>query len=209
MKKLKNKDYRDSFSYANARIGIGSQLFYLRTKFGFSQNDIAEKSGLSLRKIKMIENGSYFNLKISELCALAKVFDIGLFVHFMSFSQLFEETNDKSPEALTPKSYEERKKMKKLNVFNGRFGDYKYKEFSHAYVCANSKAEVVRMMIKISNFTLCELNNYWHHGAWGNKMNELYPKDQREKGVWLSDQYNKNFIRVIDKNGELCNEKVS
>jgi hypothetical protein len=71
-----------------------------------------------------------------------------------------------------------------LKVFNGR-GDFR-KFDGHFYVCAESKAEVVRMLHSIGyHISLRELNTYWHKGNWGDKMEEIMPEDHREKSVWF------------------------
>jgi hypothetical protein len=72
---------------------------------------------------------------------------------------------------------------RELKIFNGR-GDYGYNDLDgHLYVCATSKAEAVRLLIKAgyTRMTIGEFNTYWHKNAWGRAMDGITP----EIGVWF------------------------
>jgi hypothetical protein len=81
---------------------------------------------------------------------------------------------------------------RKLIVMNGR-GDYgrnRTKKFpkgfdGHFYVCAESKAEAVRLLKQAGYETMNirELDTYWSVGCWGTAMQSLVPIP--EKGVWF------------------------
>jgi hypothetical protein len=72
---------------------------------------------------------------------------------------------------------------RKLIIANGR-GDYGRNGLDgHLYVCAESKAEAVRLLIQAGykTMTLREFNQYWSKGCWGVMMKDITP----EKGVWF------------------------
>ena len=72
---------------------------------------------------------------------------------------------------------------RKLIIANGR-GDFGYHGLDgHLYVCAESKAEAVRLLIQAGHvrMNIREFNEYWSKGCWGVKMEGITP----EKGVWF------------------------
>lgn len=82
---------------------------------------------------------------------------------------------------------------RKLIKFNGRW----YTGRGHAYIAAPTKkraVELARMCDGNGNFTMRELNEYWHTGAWGNDMENLCPNPDSE-GVWV--KINGQIERVL------------
>lgn len=75
---------------------------------------------------------------------------------------------------------------KTLQIWNGRgFTVWETKiHFDHAYVCAESGAEAVKLLQKAGHtgMNYNELKNYWSKGCWGNSMDGITP----EKGVWAN-----------------------
>lgn len=97
---------------------------------------------------------------------------------------------------------------KKLKIWNGRgWGGYRYdkdgnkmydptgiKHCDHAYVCAHSQAEAVRIINEARGgwgMTVSELRNYWSD-CWGNSMEGIEP----ELGVWTTQKYNDKPKRI-------------
>jgi hypothetical protein len=73
---------------------------------------------------------------------------------------------------------------RKLMIANGRGGTHTLN--GHLYVCAESKAEAVRLLLQAGHrfMTLREFNMYWSNGHWGRAMDGITP----EKGVWFVPQ---------------------
>ena len=97
--------------------------------------------------------------------------------------------------------------MKKLKIYNGRgWGGRRYdkdgkfipdptgiKYCDHAYVCAYSRAHVVRLINQARGLsdqtTVNELKVYWSEGHWGDAMKGIEP----EIGVWTQQNW------IVDK----------
>jgi len=67
----------------------------------------------------------------------------------------------------------------------------------HAFICAHSKAEAVRIFNEVSRgyITVNEVNNYWSANCWGNPMKGIEP----ELGVWGIQNYGDKPVRLYPK----------
>jgi transcriptional regulator with XRE-family HTH domain len=105
--RLKNKKYRDSFVESYIKIGIPFQLRALREERGWTQKELADRIGVKQAWIAQIENPNYSGFSLKTLLKLASVFDIGLLVRFVSFSNLMKWELELSSESLKVKSFED------------------------------------------------------------------------------------------------------
>jgi len=101
---------------------------------------------------------------------------------------------------------------KKLKIWNGRgWGGHRYDDkenplydltgrvwCDHAYVCAHSRAEAVRIINEAVGYDIVndnELKVYWSEGCWGKAMEGITP----ELGVWTQASSNHEPIRIYPK----------
>lgn len=102
-----NKEYRDAFVEANIRNGIAFQIRALRKRQGLSQRDLGEKMGKQQNVISRLEDPDYGKLTLQTLLTLARTFDVGLIVRFVSYGQLIASLGDVSDERLAVPNFEE------------------------------------------------------------------------------------------------------
>lgn len=110
------KEYRAAFVAENLRTGIAFQIRALRNKERWSQAQLGEKAGKAQNVISRLEDPDYGKFTVNTLIDIASAFDVGLSVRFVAFSDLIEQTNDLSPEALAVSSYEEEARLRRLNL---------------------------------------------------------------------------------------------
>ena len=93
-RKLKNKNYREGYVDAQFSVEIPFQINRLRTTRGWTQAELARRSGLSSGYISKIEQAGNGPRTISTLQKLCNAFDIALFVRFVPFSNLVKENQE-------------------------------------------------------------------------------------------------------------------
>ena len=84
----KDKEYRDLFVENEITVGVPFQIRAIREDRGWSQKELAERTGKQQSVISQLENPDYGKLTLSTLKALASAFDVGLMVRFAPFSEL-------------------------------------------------------------------------------------------------------------------------
>jgi transcriptional regulator with XRE-family HTH domain len=87
-KKMRSKAYRDGFVAAHLSNTVASQIAMLRMKRGWTQQELAEKTGMKQSRISMLEDPNYENIEVGTLKRIASAFDVGLTVRFIPFSEL-------------------------------------------------------------------------------------------------------------------------
>ncbi len=60
------------------RIDIGQTIKFYRKKQGLTQEQVAESSGLSVKYISLLENGSAKNISIQKLSDIATALEVNL-----------------------------------------------------------------------------------------------------------------------------------
>lgn len=60
------------------QIEVGQAIKFYRKKLGMTQEQLAEKSNLSVKYISLIENGSSKNISIQKLSNIATALDVNL-----------------------------------------------------------------------------------------------------------------------------------
>jgi len=91
----------------NAMTRIAIQIRLMREKAGLSQAELAERIGTQQGAIARLESMTYGKYSMAMLQRIAEYFDVVAWVEFVPFSTLLQRTEDLSPEALTPASYDE------------------------------------------------------------------------------------------------------
>jgi transcriptional regulator with XRE-family HTH domain len=105
--RLKDKEHRDAYVSANIDIGIPFQIRALREKKGWTQKELAERSGKKQAWIAKLESPNYSGFSLKTLKQLASVFDVGLIVRYVPFSDLIKWELEISPEKLMAVSFDE------------------------------------------------------------------------------------------------------
>jgi transcriptional regulator with XRE-family HTH domain len=95
-KKLRNKEYRDSYVAAHVSNTVASQISTLRERCGWTQKELAQKAGMSQSRISALEDPNYENIEVGTLKRLASAFDVALTVRFTPFSELATWTSELS-----------------------------------------------------------------------------------------------------------------
>ena len=83
---------RDAYRQAEIVTALAHQIRSIRDQRGWTQKDLASKLGTSQAAIARLEDPSYGKLTLSTLMDLARVFDAGLQVKFVSFVDMLHET---------------------------------------------------------------------------------------------------------------------
>ena len=84
---LGEKEFRRSFSEALIDDRLSAQIYHLRRHLGWTQKDLADRSGVSAPTISGLEN-STTSPSLATLRKIASAFDVALNVRFISFSTL-------------------------------------------------------------------------------------------------------------------------
>ncbi len=102
---LKDKEYRDIFVEEKINIGIPFQIRALRGEL--TQQEFGELFEINQEEISRYENINYSRFTLSTLKKLARAFDVGLMVRFVSFGELIEHDLTLSSESLKALSYKD------------------------------------------------------------------------------------------------------
>ncbi|HEY93605.1 MAG TPA: helix-turn-helix transcriptional regulator [Dehalococcoidia bacterium] len=102
---LKEKDFRDQFIDAHVDEGIAFQIRSLRNKKEQTQPEFAQELGVKQPLVSAWENPNYGKYSLNTLKKLAKAFDVGLLVRFVSFHTLMNWTIDLNPDDIAPLSF--------------------------------------------------------------------------------------------------------
>jgi transcriptional regulator with XRE-family HTH domain len=105
--KLARKGYRDAYVSENIAMLLSHQIRALREQRGWSQRKFAEELGSHASVVNRYEDPEYGKLTVKTLLDIAKAFDVGLIIRFVSFPRLIAQTRDVSPEALQVESFNE------------------------------------------------------------------------------------------------------
>lgn len=91
-----DKEFRDGYIEAAIEQGPAWQIRINRKKRGWSQEKLADKAGISVARLDMLEDESsildtHYSYYMDDLVNIAKAFDCALMVKFVPFSQLVED----------------------------------------------------------------------------------------------------------------------
>jgi transcriptional regulator with XRE-family HTH domain len=103
----KNKNYRHSYVAAHIADTIAAQIFSLRERKKWSQQELAAETGMKLSRISALENSVYENVTIGTLKRLSEAFDVALTVRFTPFAELANWVSSLSIEKISIPSYSE------------------------------------------------------------------------------------------------------
>ena len=101
---LRDEEYRREFS-DDVGTGLAFQIRSLREKNGWTQEQLAERTGKKQETISLWENPNYGSYTLNSLKGLAAAFDVSLLVKFAPFSDLVDWSVNLTPERLAPPSF--------------------------------------------------------------------------------------------------------
>lgn len=104
---LQSKGYRDAYVEEHISQGLAFQIRATREDRGWTQGELAERTGQRQPVISKLEDPDYGNYTISTLKRLASAFDVAVIIRFGPFSELVDYTTNLSQENLAPPSFED------------------------------------------------------------------------------------------------------
>ena len=104
---LDDEEYRQAFNEDLLGAYLALQIRTLREANGWTQKDFESIAGKKQPTISQWEDPNYGKYSLTTLKRLAKAFDVGLLVRFVSFSELANWVVDVDADRLRPASYKE------------------------------------------------------------------------------------------------------
>lgn len=83
---FQNAEYAHEYMASHTVHTIAAQVYWTRKQRKWTQDDLAERSGIAQARISKIEAGEFTSLTMSTLSKLAKALDINLRIEFERFS---------------------------------------------------------------------------------------------------------------------------
>jgi transcriptional regulator with XRE-family HTH domain len=105
LEKLTDQAYRDAFISEEIDIGLPMQLRAMREARGWKQKYIADKMETKQPRFSLMEKAGYGNFSLNTLKKLASIFNVGLIVSFVPFSEMIEFVNGFSRKRLEIPSF--------------------------------------------------------------------------------------------------------
>lgn len=118
---MKSPVARDAYLQAEIITALTHQIRAIRTQRGWTQRDLAKKLGTTQAAVSRLEDPSYGRFSIGTLMELAKVFDVGLQVKFVSFVTMLEQTFKPKHEDRMVPAFEDEAPY--VSFFTESFGD--------------------------------------------------------------------------------------
>lgn len=92
--KLRGKTFRKSFVESEVKRSIPFQMRAMLRQRGWSQEELAERSGLSQGAVSRALSPNYGNLSLSTIVRFAAGFDVAFVGRFVPFSALLDNHDD-------------------------------------------------------------------------------------------------------------------
>ncbi len=104
---IRDKEYRHGLVAAQIEIDLPLQLRALRKQRGWTQPEMAERTGMKQSRFPLMERPGSARFNLETLRRLAEAFDVALIVRFAPFSELLDWSKAFSPDAFEVPSFEE------------------------------------------------------------------------------------------------------
>lgn len=98
---------RAAYVEAETVTALAHQIRAIRIQRGWTQSELAKKLGTTQAAVSRLEDPSYGKFALSTLLELARVFDAGMQLRFVSFVSMLSETFIPSAKAREVPSFEE------------------------------------------------------------------------------------------------------
>jgi transcriptional regulator with XRE-family HTH domain len=102
-----DKEYAHSYMESHTVSRLAAQIHALRIQRGWSQEQLAEHSGIAQERISKIESADFDSLTMKTLQKFSRAFDVNLFIAFDSFCHGILDVANLNREQLEVKSREE------------------------------------------------------------------------------------------------------
>lgn len=86
-KDFRDKEYAHGYMESHAISRLAAQVHALRRQRGWSQETLAQLSGIAQERISKIESADFESLTMKTLQKLSRAFDVNLFIAFEPFSK--------------------------------------------------------------------------------------------------------------------------
>ena len=87
---VQDEEYRHEFVSEHVTVGLAFQIHLLREARGWTQEELASRCDMAQETISRLEDPNYGRYTLKTLKRLAKTFDVGLLVRFVSFWRNWE-----------------------------------------------------------------------------------------------------------------------
>ncbi|MGH9615058.1 MAG: helix-turn-helix domain-containing protein [Bryobacteraceae bacterium] len=105
--KLQGQEYRSAFVASQINVGIPFQIKALMKARGWTQEQLAERTGMLQPRISAVLKPGKVRPNIETLRRFAEAFDCGLLVRFAPYSELARWSEDFNPERFNVPSFKE------------------------------------------------------------------------------------------------------
>jgi len=103
---MRKKAYRDSYVAAHLSNTVAAQIAAMRESRGWTQAELANKSGMKQSRISSLEDPNYENFEAGTLRRIASAFDVGLSIKFVPYSEVVKFVSEISDDVLDVPSFE-------------------------------------------------------------------------------------------------------
>ena len=121
-----DNEYAHAYMEDHLVTRLAAQIYALRKQRGWSQEDLAKKSGVAQERISKIEAADFSSLTMKTLNKFSRAFDVNLMIGFDSFSNGILDVVNLKPKALEISSRSE-----------------DLEKFKNTYYVANAKGDWV------------------------------------------------------------------
>lgn len=84
--KFRDKEYAHSYMESHTNSKLAAQIYWTRKKRGWSQEELAHRSGIAQERISKIEAGDFDSLTMKTLRKFAHAFDVNVHIGLEQFS---------------------------------------------------------------------------------------------------------------------------
>lgn len=105
LEKLTSPAYRDAFISEEIDIGLPMQLRAMREARGWNQKYVATKMDTKQPRFSLMEKPGYGNFSLNTLKRLASIFNVGLIVSFVPYSEMIDFVEGFGPKRLSIPSF--------------------------------------------------------------------------------------------------------
>lgn len=108
---LADKRYRDQLVAETIFSRLPLKVRFLREKTGKSQKLIARESGKAQTWISKLEDPNYGRFSVNTLLEVASMYDVGLKVDFVPFSQVLDDFSNSASDSWVVPTYTDEKEL--------------------------------------------------------------------------------------------------